>query len=186
MAYTTTADVKAYAGVSGSEDDTLIGALVTAAQAAIDAHCDRTFEASADSTRSFTVGEDTDGLTLYVDADLCAITTVKTDADGDNTTVTSTEYTTLPRNATPYYGLKIKSSANKVWEYTNDREAGVTLAGKWAYSTSAPDAIAHACKLLATFYYRKKDMLGVPLQDVEAPNSDIPLVMMLLEPFRRH
>lgn len=159
MAYTTAALLKTYADISGSGDDTLITALIARAQSAIDHYTGRTFEASGDTTRKFTVGKDTDGEMLYFDEDCAAITTVKTNADdgSSGTTIASTEYITHPRNRTPYYAIELLSSSTNSWTYTTDAEAGITVAGKWAYSTSAPDDIVHACIRLATYYLRQKD-----------------------------
>ena len=128
MAYCTSADVRQYLGISSTSDDALITALIDRAQTHIELHPHRAFSSTADSTRSFTVGEDTDGRTLWFDEDIASITTVTTNADASTgTVVSSTEYTTLPRNRTPYYGLKIKGSIDKDWEYTNDPEGGATF-----------------------------------------------------------
>jgi len=81
MAYTDAATLKTYLGVSGAGDDTLLTALIARAQSAIDAYTSRTFEASADTTRKFTVGKDTDGRKLYLDEDLSSITAIVTNAD---------------------------------------------------------------------------------------------------------
>ena len=107
MAYCTVADVTQYLGISSGEDSALIGRLIDAAQQAIDDYCHRTFEASADSTKYVDVHHDiVDGYTLFIDhvGDLCAITTV---TNGDGNEVTSSQYTTQPRNETPYYALRI-------------------------------------------------------------------------------
>ena len=159
MAYTTAALLKTYLGVSGSGDDTLLTALIARAQQAIDTYTGRTFEASADTTRKFTVGEDTNGRMLYFDEDCAAITTVTTNADDGSggTAVASTEYVTHPHNRTPYHAIELLYSSSNTWTYTSDRQNGVTVLGKWAYSTSAPDDIVHACLRLAAYYYRQKD-----------------------------
>ena len=159
MAYTDAATLKTYLGVSAATDDTLLTALIARAQAAIDVYTGRTFEAAADSTRYFTVGRDTLGRMLYFDQDLAAITTVVTNADdgsgGDS--LATTDYITHPRNRTPYHSIEIVSSSAYDWTYTLDPTGGITVAGKWAYSTSAPNDIVHACVRLAAYYYRQKD-----------------------------
>jgi len=159
MAYTTAALLKTYLGVSGSGDDTLLTALIARAQAAIDNYTGRTFEASADATRKFTVGRDTEGRMLYLDEDLASITTITTNADDGSggTALASTDYITHPRNTTPYHAIEIVTSSDESWEYTDDPTAGVTISGKWAWSTTAPDDIVHACIRLAAYYYRQKD-----------------------------
>jgi hypothetical protein len=188
MSYTSTASVKTYLGISGAGDDTLIGTLVTRAQAAIDRYCNRVFEAAADTTRSFDAfGPHIYGPTLFVDRDLCAVTTV---TNGDAEVLTTTHYVTIPRNDTPYHGLKLKSASGRSWTYTTDWEKAITITGKWAYSTTAPADVVQAADRLAAFYYRQKD---APLQDVTAIEAGVvikPLalpddVKALLNPYRR-
>jgi len=190
VAYTTAALVKTYCGISGAGDDTLIANLVTYAQQIIDSYCNRTFEGS-NADRSFDVGKDTDGYNLYFDEDLASINTV-TNGDASSTTISSSEYVTMPRNRTPYYGIRIKSSSGKIWEFSTDPEGAITVNGVWAYSASAPDDIVHACTRLATFLYRQKDSsmdidrpiltdAGVTLLPAGLPND----VKALLAPYRR-
>jgi hypothetical protein len=159
MAYTTTALVKAYLGISGNGDDTLIGNLIARAQAVIDASTNRTFEADTNTTRYFAVGVDTDGRYLYLDEDLCSINTVTTNADNasPDTLTQNTDYIVIPRNETPYHTLKILGSSVYTWTYSDDPEMGVEISGKWAYSTTAPDDIVHACTRLTAFLYRQKE-----------------------------
>jgi hypothetical protein len=158
MAYTTLANLKAYAGVTETGDDALLLQLIDRAQQQIDSYCGRTFESSADATRYFTVGEDTDGDTLYLDEDLCQITSIVTDADATSpVTLATTEYVTSPRNRTPYFAIRILSSSENIWTYTTDAENGIEVTGRWAWSVSAPDDIVHACTRLAAYYYKQKD-----------------------------
>jgi len=193
MAYTTAALLKTYLGVSGSSDDTLLTALIARAQSAIDNYTGRTFEASADTTRKFTVGVDTEGRMLYFDEDICSITTVKTNADDGSggTTITSTYYITHPRNRTPYYAIEIMGSADYAWEYTDDPTAGITVAGKWAYSTSAPDDIVHATIRLAGYFYKQKDAgvfdtTAIPDAGIIQVPQGIPRdVQLILAPYRK-
>ena len=159
MAYCTVADVKEYLDIEGADDDTLINDLIDRTLKAIDSHTRRTFEdPGADATREFTVGTDTDGLVLLFDDDIYTITTVKTDADGSSPrTIASGNYITMPRNKTPYYGIKILSSSNEYWDYTDDPEMGIEITGRWAYSSEAPDDIVQACARWAAYMYRQRD-----------------------------
>lgn len=158
MAYTTVPTVKAYLNITETTDDALLTQLITYAQQIIDTYTQRTFESSADATRKFTVGKDTDGLMLYLDEDLASITTVKTDADAASpVTLTTSEYITHPRNRTPYHALEILRSSSNDWTYTTNPENGIEITGKWAYSTSAPNDIAQACLRLTAWLYRQKD-----------------------------
>lgn len=158
MTYCSVNDVREYLGISGAADDALISALVDRAQKSIEQYTDRAFEASSDTTRYFTVGEDTEGDTLYLDEDLAQITSVTTDADGDADSLTQdTHYIALPRNITPYHALRMLSSSDYDWTYTDDPEMGIEVTGRWAYSVTAPDDIVHACVRLAAYYYHQKD-----------------------------
>lgn len=159
MAYATVSDVKKYLDVSGDGDDTLIVALIARAQSIIDAHTQRTFEASADTTRTFDALEDVDYNTLYFDQDIVSITTITTNADSSSGgyTIGSSEYSTIPKNDTPYFGVTILHSSSAEWEYDEHIQNGITVTGRWAYSTTAPADIRHACIRLVAFLYRQKD-----------------------------
>jgi hypothetical protein len=193
MAYCTTAQVKAYAGINEPDDDELITNLITRSQAIIDAHCRRTFESTTTASRYYTVGADTEGAyRLWLDEDLASITQVL-NGDSSQTEITASQYTTVPKNDTPYYGIRILRSASKVWEYDEDPEDAITVTGYWAYSTTAPADIVHACIRLATFLYRQKDTSidtdralitdsGVTILPTSLPHD----VQQLLAPYRRH
>ena len=137
--------------------------MIAAAQAAIDKHCRRTFEASADSTRYFDYSEETiEGSDLWIDEDLCAITTV---TNGDSVVVAANERTTVPRNETPYYLIRLLSDSGVTWTYDAEWMDAISVVGRWSYSTEAPDDIAWACVRWAAFKFRAKDS---PLTDVTA------------------
>jgi len=159
MAYCGVDELKEYLGVTGTADDAMLLTLLAAAQRTIDSYCARTFEATADTVRTFDSQRDVDGYTLTVDSDLCAITSI---VNGDGTTISNSHYVTEPRNETPYYAIRLKASAGEVWTSTaaGDSENAISITGKWAYSTSAPSDIAHVCKRLAAYIYRQKDNAG--------------------------
>ena len=157
MAYTDKATVKTYCDISSTDDDDLIDDLIDYAQKAIETYCSRVFEASSDTTRKFDAVRDVDGVTLWLDEDLAAITTV---TNGDSVVVSSSEYTTEPRNTTPYYALRLLASSNKYWTYDDDPENAISILGKWAYSTSAPNDIVHATIRFTAWLYNQKDTGG--------------------------
>lgn len=192
MAYATIASLKLYLGVGASGDDVLFTSLIARAQAGIDRFTGRTFEASADSTRKFTVGVDTVKSKLYLDEDLAAITTITTNADNASPdTLATSDYITHPRNRTPYYAIEIITSSTYNWTYTTDPENGITVAGKWAWSTSAPDDIVHACIRLAGYYYRQKDAgvfdtTAIPDAGIIQVPQGIPRdVQLILNPYKK-
>lgn len=189
MAYCTLSDLKTYIGVDVPDDDTILGQIIARAQKAIDTHCRRTFEASTDSTKYWDAVEDVDGKTLYIDDDLCAITTI---TNGDGTVLAATDYVTEPRSSTPYYGIRLLASSGYTWTYDDDPENAITIAGKWAYSTTAPADIAHACIRLATWFYRQKDTTADAERPLLAGDGTIVMpstvpndVKALLAPYRK-
>lgn len=194
--------VRQYLGITATTDDDLIGTLIDSAVDAINTHTHRlTFAAISDTSRTFDAYRDTQAggdyrnngfyeygygrrvqtftslragyarQTLYLDEDLYSITSI---TNGDGTTVTSSEYTTEPRNVAPYYAISLLPSASIAWEpNTNgDPENAITITGRWGYSETPPGAIVQACMRLAAFYYRQKD---AQLQDVTAIEAGVVL-----------
>lgn len=189
MAYTTAALVKTYLGISSATDDTLLATLAAAAQSAIDQYTRRLFECSSASAKNHDAVGDTDKArqTLYLRDDLCSITSI---VNGDGVTVTAAQYVTLP-DVTPYYAIKLKSSASVAWTYTTDEEAAIAITGKWAYSATAPADVAQAATRLAAWMYRQKDAqvfegtafseLGVMRVRMDIPSD----VKAFLDPYKR-
>ena len=164
MAYCTLAQIRQHLGLGDTEnsDDALLTSIITRAQAFIDAHCHRTFEASSDTTRTLDAINDVDGPMLWLGEDLCAITSV---INGDADVLTTSEYVTEPRNTTPYYAITIRSDSNLAWTYSTYYENAISIVGRWAYSTTAPADIVQACIMLATWLYRQKDTTA----DIDRP-----------------
>lgn len=154
MAYLGVADFKSYRGIDRPDDDVLITSLIAAAQEAIDTYTGRTFEADADTTRTFDAECDVDGRTLWLDEDLAAVTSI---TNGDGTTVTSAQYTTKPRNHTPYYAIELKHSASVAWVWEDDPADAISVTGKWAYSAEPPADIVQAARVLVNYWYTQKD-----------------------------
>jgi hypothetical protein len=189
MAYTNITTVKSYLGdVQGSIDDTLITGFIAAAQLYIDGYCHQTFEAAADTTRTFDPCADVDGRTLYFDAPLIAITSV---TNGDGVVVAPSAYVTEPRNMTPWYGLTLKSNSSVNWTYGGALENAIAIGGKWAYSLTADANIQQAAQRLAAYFYRQRDN-GFDLDRIIQTQSgvvmplDLPRdIAKLLEPYKR-
>lgn len=189
MAYVNAAALKVYLGISETTDDALLGTLIAAAQAAIDSYCRQTFEADADSTRYFDPTCDVDGRCLILDAPLCAITSV---TNGNGVVVSSSDYVKEPRNSTPWHRLTLKGSATVAWTWTTTPENSIAIAGRWAYSVSAPGDIVQAATRLAAYLYRQKNnsadldrAVAIGASAMILP-SDLPKDMTrLLAPYRR-
>jgi hypothetical protein len=165
MAYAAPAQLQDYLGIDTTEDDALLVAMLTRAQAAVDGMTQRTFEAAADTVRYFdwrAIG----ARMLYLDADFCAITSV---VNGDGITVGAGSYTTEPRNVTPWHALLLRATADVAWDgITGD----IAITGKWAYSATAPADVVQATIRLAAWLYRQKDNTGND-QPVIAGNATI-------------
>jgi hypothetical protein len=191
MSYCTVDDVKTYLGISEYDDDVLLASCIERAQAVIDRHTSRTFEATVDATKYLDALEDVDGRTLYVRAvgDLCAITSV---TNGDGSVLASTDYVTQPRSLTPYYAIRLLASSGHTWTYVTDPENAIKVVGKWAYSASAPADIEQACLRLAVVFYRQKDTTAEIDRPLLAGDGTIVMpqtmpsdVRSLLKPYRR-
>ena len=190
MSYSTVADVKTYLDVTGTGDDGLIASMLTAATSAIDTYTGRLFNVQSNTIRYFDSEADVQGLTLHLDHDLCEIDSI---TNGDGTTVTSAQYVTNPRNDTPYYSIKLKSSYSLWWEDDDngDSEDAIAISGKWGYSQVPPDDIEKACLRLASFYYRQKDAqvyditITPELGQLTIPQGIPADVRMMLNRYRR-
>ena len=190
MAYAQVSDVKLYRGIASTEtdDDTLLATLIDAAQSAIDAYCDRTFDATATSTRYYDAVADIDGRRLYLDAECAQIVTI---TNGDGAVVASTSYTTVPRNQTPYREIVLKAGSTVSWDYDTDPEDAITVRGRWAYGMTIPAAIGQAAVRLTAYLYAQKDaqvfdVTMFPDAGVMTVPQGMPRdVQELLRPFRR-
>lgn len=189
MTYCSLAQLKAYVGATDSDDDALLTDCITRAEAVIDRATKRTFEASADSTRTFDAQQDVAGRTLYLDADLCAITSI---TNGDGAAITALQVVSEPRNHAPYYALTLKASTGLAWTYETDPEDAISVIGRWAYSTTPPADIEQACVRLAAWLYRQKDSssdLDRPMVSMDGATllpAQIPAdVQRMLQPYVR-
>ena len=191
MAYTTVSALKTYLGVVGNTDDALLTALIARAQAIVDAYCGRTFEAAQDSTRKLDakLSVSPDKRTLYVERDLCAITSI---TNGDGVSVAASEYVTEPRWETPFYGVTLKRESDIRWTWDDTPEDAITVVGRWAYSATAPADIVQATERLAAYLYRQKDNMS-DLDRAVAVSGNMTVlpqslprdVQLILQPYRR-
>lgn len=161
MAYATLAQFKAFKrgfGDASSDDDALITDILARVQASIDKHCHRTFEASADTTRyrdavaDVGKGSAEERRTLYLDTDLCQITSI---TNGDSTTVSASAYVTLPVNYSPFYAIRLKTNSSIAWTYSDTPESAIAIVGRHAWSIEAPDDIVHWTLRLAVWAYEQ-------------------------------
>jgi len=182
MGYVTLTEVKDYLGISGNSNDALLRDMISAAEAAIEAHTHRRFEAHTE-THYFTL-DDVEGQVLWLDDDLLTVTTLS-NGDASATEITSSYYWLLPRNASRYYQIKLYST--KSW--TEDTDCEISVAGTWGWSATAPEDIKQATKRLVAYTYRGKDaqvfdVTAVPELGVITIPKGIPAdVALLLAPY---
>ena len=179
--------LRRYLGITSTDDDVLLTTLLDAATASIDNVCQRTFSAPTASTRYFDPTRDVAGALLLFGADCCELVSV---TNGDGTLVTA--YVTEPRNALPYYAVRLKALSGLSWTYTTDAENSITVVGYWAYSRTPPADIQQACVRWAGFMYRQKDSTTYALQSfmpeqgmIMTPEEMPRDVQAALRPYRR-
>lgn len=156
MAYCELADVKEYlrpntSSPMGSGDNDLIERLITAAKARIDRECGRTFE-STPATRYYHAIQDVCGRELTLDADLLTITTL---TNGDGQVIPPSAYVLWPANSPPYSRIILKSGQGYVWQYTQDPENAISVAGGWGFTVEPEPDIVEACVRLSSFLYKR-------------------------------
>jgi hypothetical protein len=184
--YCTVETLKTYLGVEADADDALLGDLIGRASAAVDALCNRTFAADADSTRAYDALLDVDGRTLLLDRDLCAVTSV---VNGDDATIGAGEWVLWPRTGPPWSEVRLRRGSNVTWTYEDGPEGAIRVTGRWAYSSEPPADVVQATVRLAAWFYRQKDIGYEPARPTFAGvrySSDLPAdVVTLLAPYRR-
>jgi len=187
--YATLAEFKLYASISSTDtnDDAVIEDLIEAASRWIDSQTHRTFYGRTE-THYFDVP---DGRELYFDDDLISVTTL---TNGDSTVIAATEYNLIPKNKTPYYGLRLKESSSYYWypDSSSNYEDVITIAGSWGWSATRPDNINVACLELAKAAYNRR--AGEAAEGVATitgagvvitPQGVPPFVMLIIQGYRR-
>jgi hypothetical protein len=153
MAYLLLDDLKTYLGIGGDAENAILTDLLAAAEAAINAYCDRVFAASSDTTRTFTAAHDAEGARLYLDTDLCQVTSI-VNGNPAGSTIAPADYAFLPSDP-PYHSILLRPTALVVWE------GDITITGRWAYSIAPPVSIVQATREYAGHLYHIADQQAV-------------------------
>ena len=185
--YTNTVVLKARLGITDSNDDATLAALITAASNAVDRWCKRPFGGFAGAVESrifdvhttiagplqvarstgdfggggFIVGIPT-GYTTIVDIDpLQSVTAVATDTQGNgvyDTTWLSTDYNLMPPNA-PLDGLPYRQirASEQGAQQFNIGQRRLQITGTWGEATTTPPLIQEAVILTAIRWFKRKD-----------------------------
>lgn len=151
--YATLAEYKLFQNIASTDtdDDKVIEDLIEGSSRLIDRETGRTFYARTE-TRYYDVPEER---LLRMDDDLLTITTL---TNGDAATIASTEYNTVPKNTTPYYGIRLKEASSYYWAYDSDgnTEDVISIAGTWGWAATRPDDINIACLMIAASAYKRR------------------------------
>jgi hypothetical protein len=197
MSYITAADLRQYIGAVSTSDDTQLGFAASRAQQMIDTYCNRTFEATADTTRYYNAldlryGGDVDAFSneLRLDVDLCQLTTV---TNGNGEIIPNNFLVQLPTNFIPKYSIKIMMNTSYVWTYTGTPDMAISVLGRFAYSITAPADIVAACLALGKYIYKARtstietDRAVLSSDGIILPGKNIPdAITAQIEPYRRH
>lgn len=207
MTYITVEELQRELGVHDDTiDEIAFEDVIADAQDIIERTTHRRFEVTADETRTIDYGDDTiRGRSLFLPYDLCRITSI---TNGDGTAVTPSQYVTTPRlrsvdgsivslpsvpDAWPWYEITLLHSSDVAWEYVTDKEAAISITGRWGFSTTPSATIKRACARLAAWLYTQRDDLrdradtAVSTDGMLLLMSDLPTdVQRRLLPFVRH
>jgi hypothetical protein len=197
--YVTAAELKAYLGIGDTVDDTAITNAVNAASRSIEQHCNRQFNQSTGTARSFAAA-DSYRLDLPGYSDVVSVSALAADEDGDGvfeTVWSAADYQLRPINPAgapetlPYTQIRaVGSRAFPVvgcWpQGLRDNLVQVTGVFGWP---AVPAAAKQACYLLAAEIFKLRDapfgILGMPDLGMMRVNESR-RVAALLAPYRRH
>lgn len=158
--YATLAEFKVEKDLKSEDatDDTSIEDIIEAASRFIDTETGRTFYARTE-TRYYDVPS---GRELRVDDDLLTITEDGL-TNGDGTAIADTEYHLIPKNVSPKFAIRLKSTSSIFWlpDSSGDTELVISVAGTWGWMATHDDRIKRACLMIATDYYDKREGQGV-------------------------
>jgi hypothetical protein len=161
--YATTADFKAWLGITDNTDDVLLASVLDTASREIDRELRRFFYQSAAATVRYFTALNADELLID---DCVTLTAVATDNDADRvyeTTWLATDYDLLPENAAadsqPY--TMLAEAPGGAYDFPVGVRKGVKLTGTWGWP-AVPQEIQRACLLRAAWLFKRKDSpLGV-------------------------
>jgi len=192
--------------ITSNDEDALLTKFILFAQDIIEKHTSRVFEVSSDSTYYFDAVSDYtynnilfpdmlsqynyyyDRVLYFNNYDICQITTV---TNGDGVVIPASDYITLPINQKPYYGIRLKLSANTTFTWNTTPDAAISVTGRWGYSITPPISIQYATERLAYILYRQKDVSAdldraiITNQGVIQPNQLPQDVIDILDSYRR-
>lgn len=188
MAYCTESEIKQRLDINSATYDGMLGQLANVASDWIDAHCmlpQGAFAVTADTTRYYDPSALSYEATLKLDQPIVSVTTL---VNGDGVTLSGAAYRLHPRNASPYWSIRLLSGY--AWQFGIDGEIAVT--GKFGWSLTRPKPVQEAAIMLSGWLFKRYQ---AALQDATV-NLDLgqlvysdPIpkqVTMMLAPFRAY
>mgnify|MGYP000859625153 CR=1 FL=1 len=155
MSYPILQDVKNYLGISGTDDDFLLGLQLTQAISIVESKTGRTFVCTADSSKTFYSDNraivNRRKFLLY--DDLCALTSLTINGNA----IASNKYRT--DSDTPYGAIELFPTSDYFFEdySTTEDPSSFVIVGRWAYSIDCPRDVFGAILRLTAFLYHQKD-----------------------------
>lgn len=141
--YATREQVKRAALISGDERDAVIDRVLAAASRRIEQETRRWFYPKIE-TRLYRWPRPEPGLAyrLWLDADLIAVTTLKTKAqDTTPTTIAAADYFVEPANhGPPYTHIEIDQSSTAAFEAGDTPQRSISVLGRWGYGEDTETA----------------------------------------------
>lgn len=188
MAYCTESEIKQRLDINSATYDGMLGQLANVASDWIDAHCmlpQGAFAVAADTARYYDPSALSYEATLKLDQPIVSVTTL---VNGDGVTLPGAAYRLHPRNASPYWSIRLLSGY--AWQFGIDGEIAVT--GKFGWSLTRPKPVQEAAIMLSGWLFKRYQ---AALQDATV-NLDLgqlvysdPIpkqVTMMLAPFRAY
>jgi uncharacterized phiE125 gp8 family phage protein len=182
--YCTLAELRTFARIDDTADDTILSLAITAASRAIDGSCGRQFGSSTGEERLYTARYDRNRSAYVVDIDDTFDDTATVESDG----TAVTDFTPLPLNAV---------ANGKPWTMyvfgvtVSTVEGDIAVTGDFGW-TDVPDTIKAATLLQASRLYKRRDApfgvagspdLGSELRLLAKLDPD---VAVMVGPYRRY
>ena len=134
--------VKLAGRINGSDQHSIIDRIIEAESRRIEKETGRWYIPRTE-TRLYRwpALDDGRGTRVYLDADLLAVTTLKTKAqDASPTTVAAADYFLEPVNELPYRRIEIDLSSSAAFEAGDTPQRSISVLGRWAYSEDTKTA----------------------------------------------
>ena len=165
--YATLSEYKTYQRITSTDatDDMFIEAAIEAASRHIDREAGTRFYLETE-TRKYDIPRE--GLPLMLDQYYTAITSV---TNGDGSTISASNYVTLPANVLPIWGLSLADRTGATWSLaaTTGTVQAISVTGSVGYSATAPKDIYLACLEIAKAMYSRRFGENMSMKTVITP-----------------